>query len=131
MTPFRACPFCGTQDTPEPEGPLTMTRETGTDLWSVDCLHCGAQGPTEPTEAFARERWNLRHGDAVIEPELRAVISRLNADLSIARDRITELLEANNGYQQGARDERQRANIYREALLALANGVKLLSEDLR
>lgn len=54
------CPFCGTETQP-----LSFGRTgygVGAWLWHFRCssVECNAVGPTAPTVAEARERWNRR-----------------------------------------------------------------------
>ena len=50
----RACPFCGRSDL------LQAFEETDTltPYWVVDCLACGARGPTADTPEAAVAGWN-------------------------------------------------------------------------
>ena len=64
-TDVRICPFCGHHGHKLNHSTVKMRYEDGEtevrDIWQMECICCGAMGPTEYRPMFAVESWNYLH----------------------------------------------------------------------
>lgn len=68
--PLLNCPFCDASEADGlPVAPNFANAENAGKDWAVNCLDCGARGPTWAREYTARVAWNNRRGGRIAELE--------------------------------------------------------------
>lgn len=65
---LRPCPFCGSHDLGDYRFPDFPDSAAPDDI-SIICNYCGALGPPCGTWPAARDAWNERVGDKILEAE--------------------------------------------------------------
>jgi len=58
---FSPCPFCGSEWTINMSSFKPVGRVNQPVFYTVNCVACGAQGPTGKTKSLATRGWNTRN----------------------------------------------------------------------